>query len=446
MSIFPHQLSFSLLFEQFWHYLLSLSPYLLLGLLLSAPLKWFLDRPKVKKKLSEYQGMKGVFFSTLFGIPLPLCSCSVIPNAIALKKQGLSNASVSAFLVSTPETGVDSIMVTYGIMDWPLAVMRPVAAFITAIGTGAIQLLFNKNKEKVFTSSIKDHSCCATKEKSSSDDSKKDSISLKDSFFYSFGKLFDDISVGLFIGIILGAFLSLLDLSSFLGVTNPHLLRMMVLLVGIPLYICATAATPVAASFIAQGMPPGVALLFLFVGPVTNISNIIVLSQNLGKKTMSLILISVTIFSLILSYLVDFLYSFFDLPLIMKIVATHQHEVQETQVFATLSVVGLLCLFVISFYRKLKNKFLFIFLFLSLSLSLGFLESCSPKKENSLEQAEKKRTLTISINEKKEFVPDLEKKEDCTKKVVPKVERPSSINLLDQKTQAGCKVEKNKIP
>ena len=130
-------------FETFWIYLLRSAPYLMLGLLLSGIIHQFITVEFIKRNLGK-NSLLDVFKATLIGIPLPLCSCSVIPTSITLKKSGASNGATSAFLISTPESGIDSIMMTYALMDFPMTILRPIAAFCSAMVAGLLQLAFNE--------------------------------------------------------------------------------------------------------------------------------------------------------------------------------------------------------------------------------------------------------------------------------------------------------------
>ncbi|MCY4524489.1 MAG: permease, partial [Halobacteriovoraceae bacterium] len=142
------------LFFASWNFLLLSAPYLLTGLLISGLIHEFLGAEYIERKLKK-NSLSNVIKAALIGIPLPLCSCSVIPTAVTLKKAGASNASTSSFLVATPESGVDSIAMTWGVMDLPMTIFRPIFAFLSAVATGTLQMLFNPHSPK----SIKAESC-----------------------------------------------------------------------------------------------------------------------------------------------------------------------------------------------------------------------------------------------------------------------------------------------
>ena len=284
-----------------------MSPYLMLGLFVAGLIHVFISSERIKKSFGS-KGIGGVFKASLLGVPLPLCSCAVIPSAVTLKKNGATNGATSAFLISTPESGVDSVMVTYAMMDLPMAIIRPVTAFISAFFAGVLQLVFN-DKEYAETKEAAPTSCCGPK-KSCSTKVERTSFAAKlaKTFKFSFFELIDDMAGWLFLGIFAGACIEFLLPANMFESLNPTTGRLVILVIGIPLYICASASTPIAASLIAKGMSPGMALLFLLVGPATNISNIFVLNKYIGKKGVAINIFSIAVVALAASYITDFLY------------------------------------------------------------------------------------------------------------------------------------------
>ena len=180
-------------------YILAISPFLLLGLTIAGFIHIFLDVDKVKSLINTGK-IKDIFVSALLGIPLPLCSCAVIPSAVTLRKAGVKNGATSSFLISTPETGVDSIMVTYAMMDFPMTLVRPLAAFISASFAGILQHFFNDFE---YTEINEVKSCCSKNKKVMATEGLFDKI--RNAFRFAYVDLLDDISHWLFIGIISGA-------------------------------------------------------------------------------------------------------------------------------------------------------------------------------------------------------------------------------------------------
>lgn len=311
-------------FNALWKYLIVSSPYLLFGLFISGVIHQFITVEKVKKWLGG-NSFINVVKAAIVGIPLPLCSCSVIPTAVTLRKSGASTASTSSFLIATPESGVDSISMTYALMDLPMTILRPIAAFLSAFLAGIMQLMFNKNGP-VIEDEVK--SCCKSKKSCGSTNDTKPSFfeNLKEMIRFAFGSLVNDISLWLAIGIFAGALIDFLVPENFFLNLSPTQGRIAVFAIGVPLYICATASTPIAVSLILKGMSPGVAMILLLVGPATNISNIAVLQKYIGKKGVILNIFSIVLVALLFSYLVDFLYAnYFPLDFV-KDFAAHNHS------------------------------------------------------------------------------------------------------------------------
>ena len=294
-----------------WNYIVKTAPLLLLGLVGAGLVHSFASLNWIKSHLGG-NGLWPILKAAFLGIPLPLCSCAVVPTAVELRKSGVGNAPTSSFLISTPESGIDSIAVTYALMDLPLTILRPLSAFITSLMAGVFQKFFNDYKVVAFESS-----CCGP---SSSKENK-----IVKGLKYGLFDLADDLSVWLFIGLFLGGVLDYFLPLNYFGGLNEHTGKFLILLVGIPLYICASATTPIAAALVAKGMPPGTALILLLVGPATNISNIAVLQKYIGKKGVLINIIIIAVVSLVLSYVVDFLYTFFSWELNFRIVETHHH-------------------------------------------------------------------------------------------------------------------------
>lgn len=290
--------------DSLWSFLIVSSPYLLLGLLISIFIHAYIPMDMIQKFLGRKK-KSDVFWASLIGVPLPLCSCSVVPTSITLKKAGASNGAVSAFLISTPESGLDSILMTKAMMDLPMTILRPVAAFLSAFMVGYLNLIFNESKnEKIVEEK---GSCCHCHPK---DETKKKTHfeKIREGFRFSFIDMMDDMAPWLTVGIIAGALIELFIPNNYFASVNLWASNFLIILIGIPLYICASASTPIAASLIMKGLSPGSGLLFLLVGPATNISSIFVLKKHLGTKGIIINLFSIITMALIMSVLTDWLY------------------------------------------------------------------------------------------------------------------------------------------
>lgn len=297
-----------------WEILVESAPYVLFGFLAAGLLKALLPEETVARHLGK-NSAASVLKASLFGIPLPLCSCGVIPAAIGLRKQGASKGASAAFLVSVPETGVDSIAITWALLDPLMTVIRPAAAFFTATVTG---LLINRLPEEknVLPEEITQESSCSCSSSGGGSEAEKPSRPflsrrLKGGIGYAFGDLLKDIGSWLLLGIAIAGVISYLVPDDFFTryLGNELLSLLIMLVVGIPLYICASASTPVAAALVLKGLSPGAALVFLLAGPATNAATITVVARYFGRAETMLYLVSIALCSLGLGWLTNRLYA-----------------------------------------------------------------------------------------------------------------------------------------
>ncbi|MHC1576878.1 MAG: SO_0444 family Cu/Zn efflux transporter, partial [Methanosarcinaceae archaeon] len=279
-----------------WYLFEEAAPYLFLGFGMAALLDMVVPESKIISHLGSSAGkFRSVFKASLAGVPMPLCSCGVIPTAMSLKKRGASNGATVSFLISTPETGLDSIAITYALLDPIMTVFRPVAAFITAIGAGvANNLLIREEKLQpslqpiTLSSAPHEHDispdclCCGEKGSEKTGTMQQIVSALK----YAYVELLGDISKWLVIGLVLAGVISYAIPDEFIRtyLGGGAVSMFLMLLIGIPMYICATASTPLAAALIAKGMSPGTAFVFLLAGPATNTATITVVAKFLGKQ------------------------------------------------------------------------------------------------------------------------------------------------------------------
>jgi len=299
-----------------WHLLLEASIYILFGMLVGGLLKVFLNPSYVANHLGRGK-ISSVLKAALFGIPIPLCSCGVLPAAASLKKQGANNGATTAFLISTPESGVDSIAITYALLDPIMTVARPMAAFFTAVAAGITENLLHTQTEKdwlkVVDRSCPVDNCCDGVDCHPDDHAQHHSFVEKFTAGLKFavGDLWGDLAGWFFAGLLLAGIIAVFIpaelMTRYLGGGLPAMLIMLV--VGIPMYICATASTPVAAALILKGVSPGAALVFLLVGPATNVTSLSVLFGLLGRRATAIYLVTLSFFAVISGLLVDQIYS-----------------------------------------------------------------------------------------------------------------------------------------
>lgn len=281
-----------------WTLLGEMAPYLLFGFFVAGLLSVFVSPEWIEEHLGR-KGFAQVAKASLFGVPLPLCSCGVLPVGASLRRHGAGKGATTAFLLSTPQTGVDSIAVTWALLGPIVAVIRPVAAFITGIAGGMVVQAVEPDEETISEPDVEcSDSCC---------DSEVEAPALIRALRYGFVTLPRDIGRALIIGLVLSGIIA-----AFLGPQHveavfgkgllPYLVAMAV---GIPLYVCATASTPIAASLIGAGLSPGAALVFLISGPATNVASVTTLLRVLGRKVVAVYLGTVVVGSLATGLIVD---------------------------------------------------------------------------------------------------------------------------------------------
>jgi len=297
-----------------WGLLEQASVYILFGLLVGGLLKVFLSPTYVANHLGIGR-FSSVFKAALLGIPIPLCSCGVLPAAASLKKQGANNGATTAFLISTPESGVDSISITWALLDPIMTIARPVAAFLSAFTAGMAENFLNPPEED--TQRVPDLSCpldncCDGVDCPPEEHARHHGFAekFKMGLVYAATDLWADLAGWFFVGIFLAGIITVFVpdavIARYLGGGLSSMLLM--LLFGIPLYICATASTPIAAAFIVKGVSPGTALVFLLVGPATNVTSLSVLVGLLGKRATMLYLVSIAVVSVLCGLAVDWIY------------------------------------------------------------------------------------------------------------------------------------------
>lgn len=324
----------------------AMSPYLLFGFFFAGLLHIFISSETVATHLGK-RGFLSVIKAALFGVPLPLCSCGVIPAAMSLKREGASRGAILSFLISTPTTGVDSIFATYSLLGPVFTVFRVFASFSAGVFAGVMENLLVHHDEPV--SSKKEIKCKLCDE--TGEHSHTALHVVKGIFGYAFGELLEDVGKWLIAGLLLGGVIAYLVPEHFIHqyVGSGWAAMLMMLAIGIPMYVCATGSIPIAAALMMKGMSPGAAFVFLLAGPATNTVTITVVGKNLGKRTLFVYLASIIIISLALGFLLDKLWAFFSLPSIKTIIA---HERFLPLWLEQVSSATLLVLILISVLRK----------------------------------------------------------------------------------------------
>ena len=328
---------------------------LIIGLLLAGLIHLFLNESLLQKLLVGSKN-KVVLKAAILGIPLPLCSCSVLPMAHQLRKNGLNKGATASFLISTPETGVDSILLTYSLTDPILTVARPVAAFLTAMTTG---VLINKydveTTPKIIETENCSSSCCAAPE--------ANNLTIRDKIVsvikYSMQTVLKDLAPFLLLGYLLAGLVAVLLGDTFTNI--PEYLTsgwggyVGAVLVGLPLYICATSSTPLAAALLAVGFSPGAILVFLLVGPATNIASLTVIMNLLKRKSLLIYLGNLIIVSIFCGICVDYIYSYFSISTIYLSGEHHEAFAIVSHLSAILIVIAIAYYTMIALAKRIRK-------------------------------------------------------------------------------------------
>lgn len=273
----------------------EMAPYLLLGFFFAGLLYAFIPKQRIEKYFNG-KPLRSSVFASLFGIPLPLCSCGVIPTGTAFYKNGASKGGTVSFLISTPQTGVDSILATFSLMGLPFAIIRPLAALVTGISGGWITSAITQKEPDEITFKQMDEKPKTLRQK------------ILDVFRYGFVAFIQDISKWLVIGLVLAAIISALIPNEFFELLHmpPIVQMLLILVVSIPLYICATGSIPLAAILILKGISPGAAFVLLMAGPATNAATITMIGKVLGTRSLFAYLGTIIVGALSFGLLIDY--------------------------------------------------------------------------------------------------------------------------------------------
>ncbi len=317
----------------------DMSPYLLLGFLFAGIIHIYVKKETVSKRLGK-KNFKSVLYASLLGVPLPLCSCGVIPTGVSFHKDGASKGATVSFLISTPQTGVDSILATYSLLGLPFAIIRPFIALITGIFGGVVTNAIDDTKQEII------------------DKEKTKENKIVKMFKYAFVDLVDDIAKWLVIGLLIATAIAVIVpddfFTSYIG--NEYLSMLIVLVASIPLYVCATGSVPIAAVLLMKGLSPGAAIVFLMAGPATNAATMTVIGKAIGKKALfsylGTIIAGALFFGIIINNFIP--REFFE-ESILKAGHIHEHEIFPAWFTYTCSI-SLAALISFSMLKKLFKR------------------------------------------------------------------------------------------
>ncbi|PID29701.1 MAG: heavy metal-associated domain-containing protein [Candidatus Cloacimonadota bacterium] len=337
--------------KETYNVFVDISPYLLIGLFFAGLLHILLKKDFIVKHIGS-SNLSSVLKAALLGVPLPLCSCGVIPTALFLRKKKASEGATVSFLISTPQTGIDSILPTYGMLGPIFAVYRPLMALLTGFIGG---IIVNKSSVRIDESSENEScqsGCC------SSDSEAEKNLSFREKIYemfrYSFVEFLDDISAHLTVGIVIAGLISALIPDNFFSnYGGSGILGMLyMIIIGLPMYVCATSSIPIAVSLMLKGISPGAAFIFLVVGPATNAATMTLIGRVLGKKILAVYLSVISISAILGGFLLNWLYTFIDIPEFKVMCHAHDSKSMVTYILAGIFLVFLL----ISLFRKYVSK------------------------------------------------------------------------------------------
>jgi len=330
-------------FENIYTLAYNLSFYILIGSVAAGFLHIFISDSYIKKHLGK-SSIGSVLKAAIFGVPLPFCSCSVVPFAVSLKKSGASEGSVLSFLISTPITGADSIAATYGVFGWLFTIYRVFTSLIIAIIAGILTNLFSVPVS------------IAAEDNPENIAEKKRKGSIKEALDYGFNTVFKDIAKPLAFGIVLGGIITSFMPHDFGQLASEYYILSYIAMIVIapPLYICATSSIPIAASLILVGFPAGAAFVLLSAGPATSTVTMSIVYKNLGKKVFGIYLSTIIISSILFGMLLDAALEYKSINIIDMVII----DEESSALFAATSILFALLLLYYIFLEPLKNKYL----------------------------------------------------------------------------------------
>lgn len=316
-----------------WVLVNEMAPYLLLGFLLAGLMHEFVPGSMYQRFLSG-SNTRSVLLSALFGIPLPLCSCGVIPTAMGLRRNGASQGATVSFLVSTPQTGIDSIIATFSLMGLAFTFVRPMAALVTAVFAGVMVNMLGSKKEHCcchhHEEHEEEHCCCGHHEEHDEghcccghheeheeghcccgyhEESHSFGGRLKKALVYGFDEMMTDIGKWLVVGLLVAGVITALVPDSWFALFKDNSLYsiLFVLLFSLPMYLCATGSIPIAVALMMKGLTPGAALVLLMAGPASNAASILVINKVLGRRTLVVYLLSIVAGAVTFGLCIDYL-------------------------------------------------------------------------------------------------------------------------------------------
>lgn len=333
----------------------QMSPYLLFGFFVAGILHVVFPIDAFARHMGK-SGFMSVVKAVVLGIPLPLCSCGVIPSAMLIRKRGASRGAVMSFLVATPITGIDSILATYSLLGLFFTIFRVIASALTALVTGLLGNLFlpkegPSDHVHSYPPDADDPECCHEEAAKKDMPAKNKILEL---FRYAFVELLGDVWKWLLVGVVIGGLISYFIPEAFIDryLGSGWLSMLIMLAIGIPMYVCATGSIPIAAALMLKGMSPGAAFVFLLAGPATNAVTFTVVSKELGKKAAFIYVASIAVMSILMGMTLNGLWG--HVQGVMPIAIYHAEMLPSWVEIS--SSIALAILIVVPIIRKLIGK------------------------------------------------------------------------------------------
>lgn len=323
--------SFAIFLDTLLDLWLDASFWLIIGLFVAGILKVTLSNDSLGRHLTG-KGIWPGIKAAILGMPLPLCSCGVIPAAVGLRRGGASKSATTAFLISTPETGVDSIAISYALLGPFMAIIRPIAATSSAIAAAILVLLTDKeNSDQTVNSEQNTQTtrCCSSKSSCCGSSSQPPKTSWLTKLWqgqrYAFTELIEDLSLWLIAGLIISALVvTFVPSEALVEISRSPWAMILMALIGVPMYICASASTPIAAGLMLAGVSPGAVLVFLLAGPATNMATLGIVHKELGIRALISYLVGVIGVAILFGYLTNFLVDHLSINIQAQLAASNQ--------------------------------------------------------------------------------------------------------------------------
>lgn len=294
-------MNFTHFINSLWAIICEMSPYILLGFLIAGLLHEFV-RPQTMSRHLSGSGWRPVVKAALLGIPLPLCSCGVLPTAVSLRRRGASRGASTSFLIATPQTGVDSIAATYSLLGLPFAIIRPIAALAGAVGGGmAVSRWGEKEEESGLDGN---EAAFDTDEPTSGGFFRRLAAAVR----YGLVDMVASVGKWLVIGLLVAALITVFVPDSLFVSLNryPLLAMLAVVAVAVPMYVCATGSIPIALSLMLKGLSPGIAFVLLMAGPAANFASVMILSKTQGARATAIYVGSVVVTAILFGLIIDY--------------------------------------------------------------------------------------------------------------------------------------------